>query len=53
MIRGDCMDYIIWALRQNPELAIFLTVAIGFLIGRLRFGSFNLGIVCSLTPIML
>ena len=39
------MDYIVSALRQNPELAIFLTVAIGFLIGRVRFGSFSLGIV--------
>ena len=39
------VDYIVSALRQNPELAIFLTVAIGFLIGRVRFGSFSLGIV--------
>src|SRR3954466_9245693 len=39
------VDYFVSALRQNPELAIFLTVAIGFLIGRLRFGSFSLGIV--------
>ena len=39
------MDYIVSALRLNPELAIFLTVAIGFLIGRVRFGSFSLGIV--------
>ena len=39
------MDYIVSALRLNPELAIFLTVAIGFLIGRVRFCSFSLGIV--------
>jgi putative transport protein len=39
------VDYIVSALRENPELAIFLTVAIGFLVGRLRFGSFSLGIV--------
>src|SRR3954466_14177160 len=39
------VDYIVSALRQNPELAIFLTVAIGFLIGKVRFGSFSLGIV--------
>jgi putative transport protein len=38
-------DYVVRALQQNPELAIFLTLAIGFLIGRLRFGSFSLGIV--------
>jgi putative transport protein len=39
------VDYIVSALRHNPELAIFLTVAIGFLIGTVRFGSFSLGIV--------
>src|SRR3954470_17696930 len=39
------VDYIVSALRLSPELAIFLTVAIGFLIGRVRFGSFSLGIV--------
>ena len=39
------MDFIVSALRQNPELAIFLTLAMGFLIGRLKFGSFSLGIV--------
>ena len=39
------MDFIIQALRNNPELAIFLTLAIGFLIGRVKFGSFSLGIV--------
>src|SRR5262245_13984877 len=31
------------ALRENPELAIFLTLAAGFAIGRLRLGSFRLG----------
>jgi putative transport protein len=30
-------------LRQNPELAIFLTLALGFLLGRVRFGTFKLG----------
>jgi len=30
-------------LRDNPELAIFLTLAVGFLIGRLRLGTFKLG----------
>jgi putative transport protein len=39
------MDYVIRALRENPELAIFLTLAIGFLIGRVKIGSFSLGIV--------
>ena len=39
------MDYFVQALRNNPELAVFLTLAIGFLIGRVKFGSFSLGIV--------
>jgi len=30
-------------LRQNPELALFLALALGFLVGRLRFGTFTLG----------
>ncbi|HOB52622.1 MAG TPA: aspartate-alanine antiporter [Acidobacteriota bacterium] len=37
------MEYFITALRENPELAIFLTLAIGFLIGRIRIGTFALG----------
>src|SRR6478736_3375743 len=39
------MNFVIDGLRNNPELAIFLTLAVGFLIGRLKFGSFSLGIV--------
>ena len=39
------MDYFVRSLQQNPELAIFLTLAVGFLIGRVKFGSFSLGIV--------
>lgn len=39
------MAFVIEALRTNPELAVFLTVALGFLIGRLKFGSFSLGVV--------
>jgi len=37
------MDWFVSSLRENPELAIFLTLAIGFVIGRVRFGSFSLG----------
>jgi putative transport protein len=37
------MDWIVSGLRHNPELAIFLTLALGFLVGRLRIGSFTLG----------
>lgn len=32
-------------LRSNPELAIFLTLALGYWIGGLKFGSFSLGAV--------
>jgi len=39
------MSWFVDALRHNPELAIFLTIALGFLIGRLRIGSFSLGTV--------
>src|SRR5512135_1762877 len=37
------MQNIAESLRQNPELAVFLTLALGFLVGRLRFGTFKLG----------
>jgi len=37
------MNYLVNALREHPELAVFLTLAIGFLIGRIRIGSFSLG----------
>jgi putative transport protein len=37
------MNYLIHALREHQELAVFLTLAIGFLIGRLRIGTFSLG----------
>ena len=37
------MTYLTQALRHNPELAIFLTLAVGFLIGRLKIGTFQLG----------
>jgi putative transport protein len=39
------MDYLTNALQQNPELAIFLALAIGFAIGRVKFGGFSLGTV--------
>ena len=37
------MDTIAAPLRDHPELAIFLTLALGFLIGRVKIGSFSLG----------
>ena len=39
------MTWFVTSLRENPELAIFLTLALGFVIGRLRFGTFSLGSV--------
>jgi putative transport protein len=39
------MDYLTRALREHQELAIFLTLAIGFLIGKIKIGSFSLGTV--------
>ena len=33
------MNYLIQALREHQELAVFLTLAIGFFIGRLRIGT--------------
>ena len=39
------MDYFVKALQQNPELAIFLALAIGFSIGKIKIGGFSLGTV--------
>jgi putative transport protein len=35
--------FIVAALREHPELAVFLTLAGGFLLGKIRLGSFQLG----------
>ena len=37
------IPFIVEALKKNPELAVFLTLAVGFVFGRLRIGSFQLG----------
>ena len=39
------MNYLTHALREHQELAIFLTLAIGFFVGRVKIGSFSLGTV--------
>jgi putative transport protein len=39
------MNYLTQALREHQELAVFLTLAIGFFIGRFKIGSFSLGTV--------
>src|SRR3954466_6215194 len=42
---SEAMHMLVTALREHQELAIFLTLALGFLIGRLQIGSFSLGVV--------
>ena len=37
------MSYLLNSLREHPELAIFLTLAVGFVIGRIKIGSFKFG----------
>jgi len=37
------MDYLTQGLREHQELAVFLTLAIGFFIGRLKIRTFSLG----------
>ena len=39
------MDYFVKALQEHQELAIFVCLATGFLIGRIKIGSFSLGTV--------
>jgi len=39
------MNWFVQTLREYPEIAIFLTLAIGFYIGALKFGKFSLGSV--------
>lgn len=40
-------DYFISILRDYPPLALFLTVGLGFLIGKIKIGGFTLGSVTS------
>ena len=41
------IDWVFETLRSYVEIAIFLTLAIGFWVGRLRVGTFSLGVVTS------
>ena len=41
------MHWLVDTLRRNPELAIFLTLALGFWLGRFQIGKFSLGVVTS------
>ncbi len=42
---GKSLEWFVRALRVHPELAIFLTLAAGFFLGRIKIRSFNLGTV--------
>ena len=39
------MDWIVKTLQQYPEIAIFLTLSLGYWIGSFKFGKFSLGAV--------
>src|ERR1041384_6651419 len=39
------IDWIIATLKSKPELVIFLTLACGYLLGKLKIGTFTLGSV--------
>ncbi len=41
------IDYIVSILREYPTLALFLTIGLGFLIGKIRIGTFSIGNVPS------
>ncbi|WP_343585510.1 aspartate-alanine antiporter [Flavobacterium sp.] len=41
------MDWLITTLKQYPELAVFLTLSLGYFIGKFKIGSFSLGTVTS------
>src|SRR5215510_7134378 len=41
------MHWLVQTLREYPEIAIFLALAVGFWFGNLKFGKFSLGVVTS------
>ncbi len=41
------IEWFVDVLREYPPVALFLTIGLGFLIGRIHFGSFQLGSVTS------
>ncbi len=43
----ELIDWIVRTLRENPAIAIFLTLGIGFWVGKLRYKTFSLGTVTS------
>ena len=43
----EILDWIVKTLRENPAIAIFLTLGLGFWIGKLKYKTFSLGTVTS------
>lgn len=43
----EIIDWIVTTLRENPAIAIFLTLGLGFWIGKLKYKTFSLGTVTS------
>lgn len=43
----ELLDWLVKTLRENPAIAIFLTLGIGFWIGKLKYKNFSLGTVTS------
>lgn len=41
------MDWLVHTLRANPSIAIFITIGIGFWLGKLKYRAFSLGTVTS------
>lgn len=41
------MDWLIQTFRDNPSMAIFLTIGVGFWVGKLKYKGFSLGVVTS------
>ncbi|MCW3474087.1 aspartate-alanine antiporter [Limobrevibacterium gyesilva] len=39
------IDWLVGALRHHPEVTFFVTIGIGYMLGKLRFGKFTLGAV--------
>lgn len=43
----EIIDWLVKTLRDNPAIAIFLTLGIGFWVGKLKYKTFSLGTVTS------
>lgn len=44
---GAIIDWLVGALIKYPEAAVFLSVGLGFIVGRIKIGFFSLGTVAS------